>query len=69
MVASRRVAREAHVPAAQLGVVLDDLDVLLGRDRALEVSGDELVRGLDVGIESASVFSCTGPARARARSW
>ena len=38
------VAREAHVPATQLGVVLDSLDVRLRRDRTFEVRGDELVR-------------------------
>jgi hypothetical protein len=38
------IAREAHVPAAQLRVVLDGLDVRLRRDRTLEMGRDERVR-------------------------
>ena len=45
------VAREAHVPATQLGVVLDVLDVRLGRDRPFEVRADELVRALELTLE------------------
>ena len=48
MVASRPSQREAHVPAAQLRVVLDVLDVRLVGDRPFEVRGDELVRVLEL---------------------
>ena len=44
------VAREPHIPPTQLGVVLDVLDVGLGRDRAFEVRADQLVRALQLQI-------------------
>jgi hypothetical protein len=44
-------APEAHVPTAQLGVVLDRLDMLLGRDRALEVVADQRV-----GRDAATIY-------------
>ncbi len=45
------VAPEPDVPALDLGVVLDGLDVGLACDVAFEVFGDELVRGLFARVE------------------
>ena len=45
------VAPEPHVPAPQLRVVLDGLDIGLARDRALEVRGDELVGTRELLVE------------------
>src|SRR5439155_25867003 len=53
------VAREAYVPASELGVVLDVLYVRLGGDGTLEVRGDELVGAVDVQLH------CTGARAAR----
>ena len=63
------VAREPHVPPAQLGVVLDDLNVRLVGDRPFEVRGDESVRvfeTLRLGVHAQ--VHCTSRARRGRRS-